>query len=128
MSKPKIYKTTKSEFEIFKKEVFKWQSYFGLINWQIYVLHEKIDSFGNCMVDIPGKVSSIRLNTELSEADYIVRDIRRTAFHEVCELMLWPLGNQACGMYPHKFVDEATHDIIRRLEHTIFLNIKPGVV
>lgn len=113
----KGYKTTSKDFDIFKKEGLKWQNYFGLKEWSISYVHIKLEGvFGECSAIIPGKVCCIRLNTQPGEPF----NVRKTAFHEICELLLWELSDMAHAAYSKNMAEASTHDIIRRLENTVF--------
>ena len=120
----KVNKTTKKDFAIFKKAVLFWQEYFGLKNWEFLIVHEEHESLKEvrawCGYNVKGKIATIGLATEWNEI-IDERQIRKSAFHEVCEAMLSPLW--AIGS-PHEseewHYNAAVHDIIRTLENTIF--------
>lgn len=114
------YKTTKSDFDRFTKEVYKWQKFFGLLDWEIKVLHKKLDNaradfFGN----IPAKVAVISLDTKW-EYPPDKKEIEKCAFHEVCELLLSQLRFFGNGMYDKIIIDEQIHYVIRTLENSVF--------
>lgn len=114
------YKTTKKDFAEFKKESEYWIIYFGLINWDMHYEHEELkDSRAQCWVNVDGKRCDISLASK-----WILtpkkNGIKLVAFHEICELMIRPLSYLAESTYSGEYVQGATHDIIRRLENTIF--------
>jgi len=114
------YKTTKKDFAEFKKEAEYWIEYFGLINWDMHFQHIHIEEFrAQCWVNVPGKRCDIELATEWGLPPK-KKGIKLVAFHEVCELMLRALSLMAEGRYANLTVQSETHDIIRRLENTIF--------
>ena len=119
-------KITPEHFEIFKKECQKWIEIFGLKNWQINYVHKKLEkarartSF-NCV----GGIATIFLNTNWDEdATYYfdVNDIRKSAFHEVCELLLGRLNNMVEQRYAlhGEDAEEEVHRIIRILENVLW--------
>lgn len=120
-------KTTKDQFELFKKECEFWIDYFGLKGWRVEYSHKKTvdearaDIIWNCA----GRIATITLNTIWVDEDRCVitnDNVRRSAFHEVCELFLARLNMMANGKIdnqPHD-VNEETHNLIRTLENTIF--------
>jgi len=117
-------KTTKKDFEIFKKEFLKWFNVFGLKDWKIYFFHDQIDetSYANITYNVAGRVATVRFNLEHNGR---YNNIKETAFHEVCELLLGKLVAVAEYRYvTENEITEATHDIIRRLEKVIFGNEK----
>ena len=119
------YKTTKKDFSEFKKECEYWIEYFGLLNWQVYFIHELRDGSRACMwIDIPGKVSTIQLSTIFNGTPQ-KNEVKKSGFHEVCELLLRELSALGEQKFAKDFVDGKTHDIIRRLENTIFKEHRP---
>jgi len=119
-------KITEDQFEIFKQECAKWVDFFGLKNWQIHYLFKQIqNNRAEVTYDIVGGIATITLNKSWVEMDpSLVNDraIKKTAFHEICELFLCRLGymvNQRYGLiYPD--VEEEIHKIIRTLENVVW--------
>jgi len=64
-------------------------------------------------------MSVLKLDVEWEEMPER-NEIKRVAFHEVCELLLASLGWMAKERFNSDEVDEKIHEIIRRLENTIF--------
>jgi len=111
------YKTTKKDFEIFKKEAEKWLEYFGLKDWEWYWDHADIsDSTARCQFNCTQKTLLFLLNTKPDHKP----DLKLSAFHEVCEALLAPLTDIAFETYSSNTVTAASHCIIHRLENTIF--------
>lgn len=122
-------KTTKKQYEIFKTECQKWIDYFGLKNWQVYYRHTKIEgaraqaSF-NCV----GGIVTLTLNTDWNELsrDFVCdENVRKSAFHEVCEIMFGRMDDmvgQRFGLIEED-VTEEIHRLIRILENTIFKDV-----
>ena len=113
------YKITNKNFEEFKKECWYWINYFGLINWEWHFFHAKCNGRAVYYSDITGRLATLELNVEWN-SPATNREIKLTAFHEVCEIMIVPLSGIASNIYDRNFVEGKTHDIIRRLENTIF--------
>lgn len=114
------YKVTKKEFSEFKKEAEYWINYFGILDWEFNFDHKVMpNERADCYYDIPGKVVTLGLSTTW---DYIPKknEIKKCAFHEVCELMLCQLQNFATAFYKTSIVEEQAHYVIRTLENTIF--------
>lgn len=123
-------KTTKKQFEIFKEECEKWVDYFGLKNWQIYYRHVKVeDCRANCAFNCVGGIATLTLNTDWNEmSDDFVNDdaVRKSAFHEVCELLFGRINDmvgQRWGLIEAD-AEEEIHRLIRILENVIFKNEK----
>jgi hypothetical protein len=116
--------TTVKEFELFKSECLKWIDYFGLKDWKIDFLHEELksESYAECRVEgISSRNVVLCFNTKCSEYDRKCLNIRKTAFHEVWELILWPLQYIGTCRYvqPEEFTT-AVHSVIRTMENTIY--------
>lgn len=118
-------KVSKRQFSIFQKEVERWLSEFGLRNqWNVLISNEKMDGdvAGRCLWKYSAKIARIILNTELPDGDFDDSAIRRTAFHEVCELLLAEvtyLSKQRFDIMEAE-IDRAAHAVIRNLEHVVF--------
>jgi hypothetical protein len=115
-----MVKITPKHFSTFKQEVLFWVDYFGLKDWDISLQNKDIEeNRANCCCNITAHRCVISLNVEYDEElnDF---QLRKSAFHEVCELLLWRLGNLGIEGYPHKYVDDETHKIIITLENTVF--------
>ena len=120
---PKI-KTTKKQFEIFKIEAERWIRQLGLTEWEVYYSHCKLGLKAQCKYNLIGRNATISLSTEYIDdsIDYdLESDIKRSAFHEVCELLLGPLESMVVQRYALGADDvrEETHRIIRRLENFV---------
>ena len=117
---------TKENFELFKKECTKWINYFGLKDWQVHYTHAKIErSRAQCCFNCVGRIATMTLNTKWDEInkDFVNdNNIKKTAFHEVCELMLGRLNDMVSQRYELSELDveEEIHRIIRILENTVF--------
>lgn len=124
----KLSKTTKTQFELFKKECEFWLDYFGLKGWCVEYDHEKYDDGRACCGwKVIGRIAYIRLATEWESYrnNQITEfDIRRCAFHEVCELLFSRITMMAKNKISNyeDAVEEETHNLIRILENTIFRN------
>lgn len=118
-----IYKTTPEDFKIFQEEVAKWQKRFGLLGWQINTRHQNLRNRAECWTRMQGRLASIVLGKIFQNYDEPPgeKEIRRTAFHEVCELLLARLQThaEARNTLPGE-IEEAKHEIIRILEHVLF--------
>jgi hypothetical protein len=120
-------KTTKKQFEIFKEECEKWIDYFGLKNWQVEYEHVEIErgraqACFNCV----GGVAVLSLDIDWDESSDFVNDknVRKSAFHEVCELLFGRINDmvgQRWGLIEED-VEEEIHRLIRTLENVVFKN------
>ena len=111
------YKTTKKDFAEFKKEAEKWLDYFGLTEWELYWEHSDIgDATARCQFNDTQKTLLFILNTKTNSK----LNFRLSAFHEVCEALLAPMTDLVLNTYNSDITTRYSHEIIHRLENTIF--------
>lgn len=115
-------RTTKGDFAFYQHEVKYWTDYFGLISWELFFSHQKDGKSlasvgwdretGNAVFSLAtswGKLSPINEKT-----------LSQSAFHEACELLLSELQNMGTYFVKASEVNRAIHEVVRRLENTIF--------
>lgn len=60
-------KTSKAEFNRFKKEFLRWAEILGLQGYKIYFYHKPLDgSYAEISINEPGRVADVSFNSELS--------------------------------------------------------------
>ncbi len=107
-------------------EALFWIEYFGLLGWNVEFSHDEHqdDSRASCGWKITGRIINLNLNRVWERRPDKIRneEIKRCAFHEVCELLLSRIGMMGKGRISNNndLVDEEIHNIIRTLENTIF--------
>ena len=114
-------KTTKKDFELFKKECQKWIKFFGLSEYRIEYFNLK---------EANGTRAQTEDYNDLMAADIIfpkelhdqtdIKKIRKAAFHEVCEILLMKLRIMANEQYNWDLVNKEIHTVIRKLENSIY--------
>lgn len=121
MSKPKSKstKTSKADFEIFKRECQRCVDMLGLKNWDIDYEHSKCED-GNaaeCCTSYIGQQAVLRLGLERLSLPCTAQSIKETARHEVLELLLSSFGalNNSRFDVSEGEVDHVRHEIIQRL-------------
>ena len=115
-------KLTNDDFETFKKECEFWIDFFGLSDWKVIYEFKRInDAFACCYSDSIGRCATISLNN--GEHEYIT-DIKKAAFHEVCELMLSDMHAYLSDFYSEGVCQQQTHYIIRKLENSVYKTLK----
>jgi len=127
MSKPKTYKTTDAHFKLFKNECEKWVDLFQLRSWGVDYRHEDHDetpeSRAWCFTNLRGRVATLGLSVSWGDNKPEVSTVRKSAFHEACELLISRLVAEAevdtCPTQKSD-IEEHKHAIIRRLEHAVF--------
>ncbi len=120
-----MYKTTKQDFEQFKKECQKWIKFWGLTEYRFYYYHDELDgSFAQVGWSINGKVATVTFNKNIDE-DKNQIDFKKSAFHEVCEILLAELDTLMRERYLAKNqIEGAFHTVIRRLENCVYEKLK----
>ena len=119
-------KITQKQFKLFKAEALKWINRFGLKDWQVHFLFEKLrGNRAEIRYECGSGIAVFVLNTEWEEMDDSwVTDavIRKAGFHEVCELLLGRLVDMADRRHDttEAGVEEEKHRIIRMLENTVW--------
>lgn len=123
---------TKHDFQVFKDEAQYWIDQFGLKDWRISFELEKIDdAYAECRTHWHGRTATLVLN-KWQDEQMEIEQIRKSAFHEVCELLLIDIRNIALNknISPDEhedMVNGAAHGVIRRLENSIFKNYKNAI-
>lgn len=109
-------KTTKTQFEQFKKDCITWQESLGLGSWRLVFQHAALaDSISaKTLWDTQAKKATIVLNTSIKSKDYLPCDLKATACHEVLHVLLADLVSYT-RRTGDEVVDEAEHVIINHL-------------
>jgi len=116
-------KTTKTHFDIFKRECRYWIRRFGLGDWCVEFFHEQWEgeNMAGCAANLSGAVASLCLYRDWKDIAVTNSEIKRIAFHEVCELLVVRLEILAGARFVTKNeIIEARHGIIRRLENAFY--------
>lgn len=115
------------DFQIFKDEAQYWIDQFGLLDWRIGFAFEKIDGFyAESRTYWYGRTATLVLN-KWQDEPIETEQIRKSAFHEVCEVLLTEMRNIALNKsiaseeHEDMFIG-AAHGVIRRLENSVFKN------
>lgn len=117
--KQKTYKTTSEHFKIFQEECSYWIEYFGIIDHRIGFYHiDDSNSYGYCCVnkDRSDRCAGLYLSTDFGINEPTEFQVRKTAFHELCELMFLKISDSL----PVDRQANLVHEMIRRFENTIF--------
>ena len=112
-------------FEVFKEEAQKWIDIIGLQGWEVDFKHEdtKKSTKAEIWYRVAGRWATLVLNKEWNEhSPPNVCEVRRSAFHEVCET----LTSQLVALAESRFVSQdeisvANHYIIRILENFMLI-------
>ena len=129
MEKGKRQITTTRHFEIFKREAELWIGRLGLTDWRIDFKHKNSpDGIGARAwfgAKVGDRIAEVGLAVDWDPDVITVHRVRETAFHEVFEIMLCPLGWIGdCRYAREEEIPEAKHVIIRRFENLFYGNRK----
>ena len=121
------YTTTGEHYKVFIAECNKWINKFHLRSWRISFENkdnpEVPDSFAWCMYNLKGRISTLGLSISWGHVEPTIIDLKKSAFHEVCELLLARLEAEAlvdtCPTQKSD-IEEHKHAIIRRLEYAVW--------
>jgi len=108
--KPKI--TTDADFDIFKTEIQRLIKQFHLNGWNIYYENKDNDNTCNASVvtDVVTRAATFRLSKKIFL--YTPDEIKETALHEVCHLILADIDDLAYSRFVSK------EEIIKESERT----------
>ena len=113
-------KTTKADFEEFKKWFLYYQDLFGLKNFDVTFLHKKVNGiYASC--DVQGDTTAVvMLNNQTSKDDIGVPPMKELARHEAAHLLLGRLKKMACTrfMNPDE-IDREEERVVTILEKVI---------
>jgi len=125
------YRSSK-DFKIFEEEVNYWIDFFKLYNWYIRTIFINSEDDEEFNFDTERDAWSIinhkdhmsliclnkkNLNFKELNTDY---ELRMIAFHEVCEVLLFPLALLGEDTYSENVIVKNTHIIINHLENSVF--------
>ena len=124
------YRTTEEHFEAFQDEARKWIAYFGLSEWEIVFRHREVDGRAMCDAHSEGHIAVLTLSSEwktVEEPDEA--GVRKSGFHEVCELLLmddWfaATNTDLTPEQRERQLEKERHRIIRRLENSLYRQSK----
>ncbi len=125
--KPKT-KTTRADFELFKRECERWIRYFGLNDWYIEYEHTpgKDGARAWFNTEVLDGITKIELTKDWGSDIVTIEAIKKSAFHEICELLLARFYANAITRYTiQNDINESRHAIIRILENTLYRDVKP---
>ena len=123
MEKEKVYKTTKRHFNVFCAEVIKFIDIFGLMGWEVNFEHRLYlnNAQAVCITDQEGRTCTMALATDWIALKPTDLEVRKAAFHEVCELLLSRLNTFAKYRFVRESqIDEESHNLIRILERVVW--------
>lgn len=120
--------TQHQAFRAFQDEVVFWQKHLGLLDWQIDVVFDSENSCNRATTQVNSISHSAVIILEKTWVEGATAEeadedkVRRTAFHELCEVMIDDLENCSANLSDTERTRArvAAHAVIRRLENCLF--------
>lgn len=116
-------KTTKADFELFKKYGEEWQRTLGLNDWEIYYTHDLLpDCYGRTYYSCNDRVATIVLTKDGWDTmrPKTSDTLKQVSLHEMLHVLFAPLCDAAETRYTsYKHLEEVEHSIVRHLEKII---------
>lgn len=115
-------KTTRKDFEEFKRNCLKWQNKLGITNWSIYFEHcPAKGTYAKTHWNTVQMAATIQFATYWdSTRPKNSYEIDKLALHEVVHVLLAPLVSEAEYRYTSlDAIESAEHSIVRSLENLI---------
>lgn len=116
-------KTTKAQFEVFKKAGEGWQQRLGLMDWEIYFMHGDCgEAYGQTCCSTNDRVATITLTKDSWDDLHPLNEdtLHQVALHEVLHVLFAPMYAAAEKRFASRDeIDSAEHSIIRHLERII---------
>ena len=116
-------KTTKRQFNVFKKECLKWVTPFSLGGWTIYFAHDAEECLGSITVKVVDMIATIHFGVDWSHPNIhppTDKNIAITAKHEMIHLLMARLViNGKCRYINIDELDESAEELTRKLEKLI---------
>ena len=122
--------TTAKQFELFKEECEKWIKFFGLKGWRVDYRHGKTTDGARADVgaNVVARVATIRLAKKWRTGKPTNDKVKKSAFHEVCELLLFRLKYLAMDRCTNDDeIAEESHCIIRMLENSVYSQLTKAI-
>lgn len=118
----KKYELNNTDYKIFKEEILFWQNYYGLKTYEIATFFENIGNFrAEATTDHESMISVVILNKKWDATIPDDYNIRKAAYHEICEIMLSKLVEIARSRTTtSEQIEQVTHEIIKIMENTHF--------
>jgi len=117
------YKINKKQFKMFEKECSKWIKYFGLLDWEVNIREEKrkVNYLAQTSVSFHNRIATIKVVKDWRQFETTNKEIKKTAFHEICEVMFYNVRYLAEARFlTESEIDPEIHKLIRILENTVF--------
>ena len=116
-----LVRTTKTDFGIFIDECRKWTQLYGLRSFDIIYEWKDIDGGrAQSSYNVSTRLCTVTFNKLYDVCTYSEIDIRRTAFHEMTELLMAESATYIKKYAEYNEMVRVVHSVISVLEYTLF--------
>jgi len=116
-------KTTKKDFELFRREVERWLEIYGLKGWSVEILHKTYveNSSASLFYRVGARDAEYYLSKDFGK-DKTELGVRLAAFHEVTHHLLGKLIHVAVERsHDEDMINAEEHEVIKTLQNTLFM-------
>ncbi len=115
----------KKQIKFFNKYVKYYQKKLNLLNWDIHILsQDKPGARASAYWTFYNKTCSICWSESWIEKNPSKKEIKKVAFHEICEIFLSEITDKLNRYYSENITEGIIHNIIRTLENTLLKTYK----
>ena len=113
--------TSEEDFTVFKEECNNWIRKFQLNEWEVEYQHLLVEGcYAQCEYDYMSMSARLKLSVDWRERPITDIALRKTAMHEICELLLAKLVVLANSRFiDHDSIDSEIHSIIHRIQNIV---------
>lgn len=107
---------------LFKSKAEYWFRYFGLLDFdlKVRISSTNMDNLAEATCDHLAKYATITISKYWPSHQLNEYEVKVTAFHEVCEVLLGRLRALANGKFSEEEVNETIHAVINRLQNSVY--------
>lgn len=120
----RLLATPEERFAVYCEEFARWKDRLGLHDWEVG--HKRAETLAPSLAQVCYKLTSRVATTTLSDdmGDFEdhrrEKNVRESAFHEACHLLLAPLNCMADEYVASDFVEREIHSVIHKIQVALF--------
>lgn len=111
-------KLTKKDYTWCYNKMRYWQDKLGMRNYDMILKFLEPEARAEVFYNVQDKRAIIHLNETYEWANK--KEIEKSIFHEVCEVLLCDVYEEAIGFLSEPIIATKNHEVIRRLENLMF--------
>lgn len=113
-------RTTKKQFDLFKKHCLHYQKVFGLVSWRLYFKignMENESAYGETDADVDGHYAAIHIEKYTNMS---AKEIKETALHEIIHIVLARYRRDAFSRHTtSREICEAEEEVVNTFENIL---------